>query len=136
MDAKLLQLPPPKYEMARRQFQLQPSSPEKRRTALDSFDVYRPFVIEPKDICWAGLVTQFLSNPDAMSATLLYTVLQITLRESQNVGKMCHFILSHVQCYARSSQRHGRRFWTNYKPLAHLIRFLRTQSVFRTLSSL
>jgi len=71
----------------RRQYQLQPLSPDKRRTALDSFDVYKPFVIEPKDVCWSALVTYFLSNPDAMSTTLLYAALQIALRQSQNVGK-------------------------------------------------
>ncbi|PVG02241.1 hypothetical protein CPB86DRAFT_751668 [Serendipita vermifera] len=62
------------------------TSPERvKQTAIDSFNSYQSFVLTPQDLCWVALVVGALTHSDKYPAESIYKVLQILVREVQNV---------------------------------------------------
>jgi hypothetical protein len=62
-----------------------PASERLKQTAIDSFNTYQSFILTPQDLCWVALVVGILAHSDEYPAESIYKILQILLREAQNV---------------------------------------------------
>jgi hypothetical protein len=65
--------------MARRR--LGPSTDRNR----DSFNDYKPFILQPKDISWMGIIFVIAGRWGEYSPEFVYKTLQALIRETQNV---------------------------------------------------
>jgi hypothetical protein len=63
------------------------SSPDRtKRTALESFNGYKPYIIQPRDVGWMTIAVVVLSSRDNFSDAFLYKSLQILLDGTLDVG--------------------------------------------------
>lgn len=63
----------------------------------DSFNDYKPFILQPKDISWMGIIFVIAGRWGEYSPEFVYKTLQALIRETQNVSNYYMFVVSEIE---------------------------------------